>query len=48
MRIILRTDNTFTIIDVRFTSMTSETRLACTSKHDIITFENRMTFNRVV
>jgi hypothetical protein len=48
MCIILWTNNTFTIIDICLTSMTSKTWLTCTTKHNIIFFKNRMTLSCII
>ena len=45
---ISRTDDTFAIIDVGFTSRSRETRLTSTTKDDIVALQDRMALDGVV
>lgn len=48
MGIILRTNNTFTIVDICFTMISGEARLTCTMIDNLISIENRMTFRCII
>lgn len=48
LRVVLRTGDSFTIVDICLAVRTGEARLACAVIEHTVTIENRMTFACVV